>query len=246
MASKMPPEPPPKLAIPPVPKAKKISPRVVPNKEKRTVRQGTSVGKKSYAAEAYKRGNFGKPVPPVTKMKALPGMRPPIPEPTVKDKETGLRRPDKRSTYARRASMKMEGKAAYAAAKAARETAAKKAARVAMAKGAARFAGGLGLITAIPEVLDMVKKDRENVKAVLDKRRAANMAAMKKAAPAPKPAKPKTALQKSQDKFMADYIAKAKGGKAISGAESKAMAQLARAKGGGNFVGPKIVGPRKK
>jgi len=58
---------------------------------------------------------------------------------------------------------------------------------------------------------------------------------------------PKSALRKSQDDFMANYIAKAKSGKPISGAEAKAMAQLATARSkGGNFVGPKIVGPRKK
>lgn len=60
-----------------------------------------------------------------------------------------------------------------------------------------------------------------------------------------KPA-PKSALMKSQDDFMANYTAKAKGGKAISGDEAKAMSQIMRARAkGGNFVGPKIVGPKK-
>lgn len=221
--------------------------RVVPNKEKAVVRQGTSVGKQSTAASAYKRGGErGMP----KAMKAPAGARPPIPVPTVKDKMMGGRRPDLRSTEDRRFILKGQGKEAYKAAKAAREAAMKAAARKAALKTAGKVAGrGLGVLGAaavIPEVMDMVKQDRANVKAVLDRRRAANVAAMKKAS-APAPAKPKTALQKSQDKFMNEYVAKAKGGKTVSGAEAIAMSQLAKARSeGGKFVGPKIVGPRKK
>lgn len=245
-----------KMAVPPVSTSKNPAPakmtragqpdkRVVPNKEKATVRQGTSVGKKSYAAEPYKRGNIGKMDMPKV-MKAPAGARPPIPQPTVKDKATGMRRPDERSTPGRKAQLRAAGKEAYASAKAAREAAMRKAALKAGVKTVARRAFlPLAVAGAVGEVANLVRQDRENVKATLEKRRKANMEAQRQAA-MPKPAPKRNALQKSQDKFMQDYAAKAKGGKAISGAESIAMSQIARAQGSSKFVGPKIVGSRKK
>lgn len=220
--------------------------RVVPNKEKATTRQGTSVGKQSTATGAYKRGGErGMP----KSMKAPAGARPPIPVPTVKDKTTGMRRPDMRSTDDRRFILKGQGKAAYAEAKAARAAAAKAAARKAAIKMGGkvfgRVAGPLGALGILGEVADMVKQDRANVSAEFARR--AKVRAARDSAAAAASAPKKTALQKSQDQFIQNYAAKAKSGKGISKAESMALGKIAYARSkGGNFVGPKIVGSRKR